>query len=179
MRRLLVIGGWVLCVVCTYMLASCSKPPIVAEMVPQLPPDLPRTELSLEVDTVAGGEKTHPWFPPKIDGESYREATIIALRRSGMFGQVSDTVAGDYRLVVEILHREQSEDFISLLVRYSLIDTRSGSETWADNILTHGDRGEAFAGGTAFRVANEHASRRNLAELVAKLAVVLMRLPRR
>lgn len=159
--------------------SACATAPVVTNMVPPLKDlILKGSDKTVKVAAVTGGEKTNPMGMSAIENDGFQEALIKTLESARMFKAVLTSPGADYELHAEIISQDLHPGLTItaiLFVRYTLIETRSSSEAWADNVLSHYDAQleEAFSGPERSVRANEGAVRDNLIRLVRKLSQVL------
>jgi len=98
-----------------------------------------------------------------------------ALDHSGLFSAVSTTGPADYRLSAEVVGQKlvgSMSNIMLLLVRYQLVDTSTNNILWTENLLSfhHLSGSDVFMGSKRARQVVEMAIKRNMQELVARLA---------
>ncbi|MBI2876676.1 MAG: hypothetical protein HYY20_07325 [Candidatus Tectomicrobia bacterium] len=145
---------------------------------------------ALKVNEVRGGEKPKlsrgAFKAVKLDNDSFQQALVKALEKSGIFKQVSTEKNGDYELFAEIIGQRSrlgsglATITASLFVSYRLVETSTGQEVWKENIFSQ-HKAEPGSGpyiwqnpgmGTLM-AAYEDAVRQNLTQLLQKLSDLL------
>jgi hypothetical protein len=145
-------------------------------MVPEAPASLPAaSEKTVAIMRAQGGEDTNPFIWPSLGDAGFRKALHIALERSGLFQGAFVDQNSDYLLYPEVITEELIPGLKMTAVlhaRYRLIEAWSKKKLWEDRILTvyDADLGEGLYGLTRARAALEGAVRKNLKELVKRLA---------
>ncbi len=168
-------AAWLLILACLN-LAACAKDPEVTAMVPEAPGSLPAgSEKTVAIILAQGGEDTNPFIAPSLGNVGFRKALQIALERSGLFQGAFIDQNADYLLYPEVITQELIPGLKMTAVldaRYRLIEAWSKKKLWEDSILTvyDADLGEGLYGLTRARAALEGTVRKNLKELVKRLA---------
>ncbi len=168
-------AAWLLILACLN-LAACARDPEVTAMVPEAPGSLPAgSEKTVAIFRAQGGEDTNPFIAPSLGDAGFRKALQIALERSGLFHGAFIDQNADYLLYPEVITQELIPGLKMTAVlhaRYRLIEAWSQKKLWEDRILTvyDADLGEGLYGLTRARAALEGAARKNLKELVKRLA---------
>ncbi|MGH8566294.1 MAG: hypothetical protein ACREXW_20340 [Gammaproteobacteria bacterium] len=168
-------AAWLLILTCLD-LAACARDPEITAMVPEAPGSLPAgSEKTVAIFRAQGGEDTNPFIAPSLGDAGFRKALQIALERSGLFHGAFIDQNADYLLYPEVITQELIPGLKMTAVlhaRYRLIEAWSRKKLWEDRILTiyDADLGEGLYGLTRARAALEGAARKNLKELVKRLA---------
>ena len=145
-------------------------------MVPEASESLPAaSEKTVAIMLAQGGEDTNPFIWPSLGDAGFRKALQIALERSGLFQGAFTDQNADYLLYPEVITEELIPGLKMTAVlhaRYRLIEAWSKKKLWEDRILTvyDADLGEGLYGLTRARAALEGTVRKNLKELVKRLA---------
>lgn len=155
-----------------------SVTPILVDMIPvEYPDNLHHSDKSIYVVQVLGGRESDPIFEgSKIDALSFRNAMILSLKKAGIFLLSEDENNSDYALKALILAQDQPafgfDMTVTLMVKYILNDNITKNEVWSKEIYASytAKMGEAFAGATRLRKANEGAVRTSLKLLVQELS---------
>ncbi len=132
------------------LLAGCVSPPKGADIAVQgNKADYYPTGKSLTVGEVVGkeGEEDSSWDSSaslyngfvNMPGAAFKDALVATLKSSGMFTEVFITSGGDYTLNARIASLDlrtreglvSMHDTLTLLVRYDLVDNRSGKILWS------------------------------------------------
>lgn len=112
----------------------------------------------------------------QIQAGNFLEAVSLAIQKSGLFAAVLTTSGADYELeVTKVRGDEPAMGFnmtVDLVTRWVLKRKSSGEVVFQGNIsTTHtAGMGEAFAGGTRLRLANEGAAKANIKEGLRRLS---------
>lgn len=119
------------------------------------------------------------FFLKDIDEVSLEKILVHSLEKSKMFYQlVSDDTTYDFRLDSEIISqgqklRKKDISVIStLIMKYRLIDVKSGKTIWDEKITSSGKAtfSDAFNGSTRANLSLERAISKNLTKLIKKLS---------
>ncbi len=166
---------WLMIFLCLH-LTACAKDPEVTAMVPEAPGSLPAgSEKTVAIVLAQGGEDTNPFIAPSLGNVGFRKALHLALERAGLFRAAVLDQNADYVLYPEVITQEliPGLKMTALLdARYRLIEAWSKKKLWEDRILTvyDADLGEGLYGLNRARAALEGTVRKNLDELVKRLA---------
>lgn len=168
-------AAWLLILACLH-LAACARDPEVTAMVPETPGSLPAgSEKTVAIFRAQGGEDTNPFIAPSLGDAGFRKALQITLGNARLFRAALLDQNADYLLYPEVITQELIPGLKVTAVfhaRYRLINAWSQKKLWEDSILTvyDADLGEGFYGLTRARAALQGAVRKNLKELVQRLA---------
>lgn len=154
------------------MLVSCATAPEKNKMVPYIDYSVfASSSCTLKITEIKGGEATG-WDVPKIDNETFKDALINTLRKSGLFTEIFTDHHGDYELDAEIVSQKVQpglEAYAALFVHYRLVETKTNQTIWKENIFSQND---AFGANQGKDVV-EGVARNNLTQLVRKLSEIL------
>jgi hypothetical protein len=137
-------------------------------------PASPDVAGAVGVGQVAGGKETNPAWKSNIGDAEFREALQESLRLAGLLCDRPDAPLAVQATLVKIDQPSFGFDMkVTSVVRYT-VKTRSGAvvideEITAEHTATVGD---AFAGSTRLRLANEGSARRNIAALVDRINTI-------
>jgi len=168
----------VLALVLLVGVTGCSSTPKIAHMIPEGDDaTFASTDAALVVGTVQGGEASSAWEGSRISASEYRLALIQALQQSNLFTEVAAEAGGeaDYELATFLLSQQQPAGgfgmTVDLVVRYQLIDRRTGSDVFNDKVVSsyRAGVGDAFVGTKRLRKANEGAVRENIKQLLQQI----------
>jgi hypothetical protein len=157
-------------------LAACARDPEVTAMVPEASESLPaRSEKTIAIIRAQGGEDTNLFIAPSLGDTDFRKALHLAFERAGLFRAALVDQNADYLLYPEVITQELIPGLKMTAVfhaRYRLIEAWSQKKLWEDRILTvyDADLGEGLYGLTRARAALEGTVRKNLKELLKRLA---------
>jgi hypothetical protein len=134
-------------------------------------PANPRMAGTVGVEVVGGGEETNPLWSSQVSNDEFKQALLASLKLAGL---LADGPAR-YSLKVALVKLDQPtfgfDMTVTATVQYAVTDAASGAAVWSEKIETRHTAtvGEAFAGVTRLKLANEGAVRKNIAQLVQKL----------
>jgi len=166
---------WLLILACLN-LPACAKDPGVTAMVPEAPGSLPAgSDKTVAIFRARGGEDTNLFVAPSLGDAGFRKALRITLENARLFRAALLDQNSDYLLYPEVITQELIPGLKMTAVldaRYRLIEAWSKKKLWEDRILTvyDADLGEGLYGLTRARAALEGTVRKNLKELVQRLA---------
>ena len=168
-------AAWLMIFLCLH-LAACARDPEVTAMVPEASESLPAgSEKTIAIIRAQGGEDTNLFIAPSLGDAGFRKALHLALERAGLFRAALLDQNADYLLYPEVITQELIPGLKMTAVldaHYRLIEAWSKKKLWEDRILTvyDADLGEGLYGLTRARAALEGTVRKNLKELVKRLA---------
>ena len=134
-------------------------------------PANPRMAGTVGVEVVGGGEETNPLWASQVSNAELHDAIVASLKMAGL---LADGPAR-YSLKAAIVKLDQPlfglDMTVTATVQYALSDATTGKVVWSEAITTPhtATMGDAFAGVTRLKLANEGAVRKNIAQLVQKL----------
>ena len=114
---------------------------LISDVIIQAPQ---KVNKALTVLPVKGGEKFEKsiWIvkAPKIDNDEFLQLLMGGLQKSGLFREVTTHSVGDYALRTEIIFQDitipGTTNTLMLLVHYDLVDRKTNSVLWKENIYT-------------------------------------------
>jgi hypothetical protein len=168
-------AAWLMIFLC-FHLTACAKDPEVTAMVPEAPGSLPvGSDKTVAIFRARGGEDTNLFVAPSLGDAGFRKALRITLENARLFRAALLDQNSDYLLYPEVITQELIPGLKMTAVldaRYRLIEAWSKKKLWEDRILTvyDADLGEGLYGLTRARAALEGTVRKNLKELVQRLA---------
>ena len=127
---------------------------------------------------VTGGSETSGMGASKIGNTDFAEAITTSITQSGVFAQIAPAGSGDYTLGVQIVRLDQPMFGLSFTVTlectWRLSRLSDGTTVWEKSITTPftATTGDAFAGVTRLRLANEGAARANIREAITQLGAL-------
>jgi hypothetical protein len=161
------------------LLSACATPIKHEQLVPQIAPTTTHaTGERIQVDPVIITDVPKKSWTVTIweslDQDTFTNAILDTLDRSGMFSTVSTTGPADYRLSADLVGQQligSVSNIMLLLVRYQLVDTASGNILWTENLFSfhHLSGAEVFMGADRSTQVVEAAVRQNLQQLVVRL----------
>ena len=164
----------VLVVVAGFLVGGCASASKPAAMVPNLEGQSLHTSSATVSVQVAGGKETSSAGSPQIANADFAAAIQTAISDSKMFATVDD--AGEYQLEAYLARLEQPifglSMTVTLEVGWKLMRLGETRPVWQESIETvyTATSGEAFAGVTRLRKANEGAARENIARALRRIA---------
>jgi hypothetical protein len=154
--------------------ATASKP---ESMVPATIVAATRTSTSDISVLVAGGKETSKMGASQISDDAFAQALRDSITKAALFKAVAPN-GGRYKLSAFIGKVDQPTMGFSMTVKmevsYTLVDTQSGATVWSKNIPSTytAKAGEAFAGVTRLRLANEGAAKDNIQQAITALSAL-------
>src|SRR5438094_6517729 len=130
---------------------------------------------SVSVSRPIGKEAKAKWTS-QISSEAFREAVAQSLQKSGLFAAVLKTSDADYELQVSYVNGDEPafgfNMTVDLVTRWILTKKSGGQPLFQENVSSTytAKMGDAFAGGTRLRLANEGVARENIKEGLRRLS---------
>lgn len=155
--------------------ATASKP---TAMVADAAPVANRHNAAVVVD-VTGGAETSSLGASNISNRDFAQAIESSLTQSGLFSRVA-AEGGDYRLNAQIVRLDRpmfgASFTVNLEVTWRLFRTGNPEAIWEKAISSSftATMGDAFAGVTRLRLANEGAARANIKDAIAQLGALTL-----
>lgn len=156
---------------------GCATPSNPTAMVPKIAPVAKKHPEAVSV-AVGGGSNTSSMGASKIADTDYAEAIRTAIVQSGLFAKTADAGKGDYHLDVQIVRLDQPMFGASFTVKlettWRLLKQPDKRVIWEKAIESSftATMGDAFAGVTRLRLANEGAARKSIEDAIAQMAAV-------
>lgn len=158
---------------------GCATPAKMADMTPKNVSVTSQHPHSVST-TVCGGEETGALSASNISDKAFQGALEAAIRDSRVFLQVVSIDGAEYHLEVVITNLGQGmvgfdmTVTVTLTTHWKLTKRGSSQPTWQDFIATKymATVGDAFAGVTRQRLANEGAARKNIEEGIRRLSAL-------
>jgi hypothetical protein len=130
---------------------------------------------------VTGGSETSSLGASKIGNTEFAEAIKTSITQSGLFAKLASVgQADDYRLDVAIVRLDQPMFGFSMTVtietNWTLTRTSDKSVAWQKAIISTytAKAGDAFAGTTRLRLANEGAARTNIQDALTQIGALTL-----
>jgi hypothetical protein len=126
---------------------------------------------------VSGGKATTTMGASQVSDDAFAQALRDSITSSGLFKAVAAS-GGRYRLTAFIGKVDQPMMGISMTVKmevsYTLVDTKSGKTVWSKNVASEhtAKMGDAFAGVTRLRLANEGAAKANIQQAITDMSAM-------
>jgi hypothetical protein len=126
--------------------------------------------------SVTGGRETDPLGAPDVSNESFQTALVESLRQSALFQSVATNGSASYKLTVRLDSLDRPAMGISMTVNlrsdWTLKRNSDGTVLWQQPVYSSytAGAGDAFAGITRLRHANEGAARKNIEQGMALLS---------
>ncbi|WP_417345139.1 hypothetical protein [Ferrimonas sp.] len=125
----------------------------------------------VSVEKVKGGKETNPAWTSQISDKAFMGALKSSLKSHGLYGE-----KGRYHLTAELQKLDQPlfglDMTVTSHVNYKLVDSATGEVVMEKLVVTPytATVGDAFAGVTRLRMANEGAGKENIRGLLDALA---------
>ena len=154
---------------------GCASGATMVGMVPKSYEVAHRNAYTVKLST-AGGRETQAWSKSEISNENFSAALADSLSTSGVFSSVVRDGTSDYLLDVFLTKVDQPimgfNMTVSVTANWTLTDLKTNGVVFQDLIeASHtATVGDAFAGVTRLRLANEGAARANIAEGIKRLS---------
>ncbi len=135
-----------------------------------------RLKNAIRVAKVDGGSTTLPFWVSKIGDENFKTAVLRSLEAAGYAATKKD--AAKYLLAAEITGVDQDLFGFDLdvvtTVTYTLTERSSKRVVFTENVTAKGTAtmGESVWGTKRLRLANEHAAKKNISQLLKKLSAL-------
>lgn len=158
----------------TLILGGCAVTVKKAELTPSHVVTYESTGKTIYVSPVTIRPQPKPGFlmnePPRLDGETFRNAISETLQRTGLFSEISKNDNADYILTADVVGQRVlggASNIGLLLVHYSLVETGNNRKIWRENIFSHYETTaeKVFYGGERVRRLLEALTRDNLSKL--------------
>jgi hypothetical protein len=126
---------------------------------------------------VSGGKATTTMGASQVSDDGFAQALSDSITKSGLFKAVTPN-GGRYKLAAFIGSVDQPMMGLSMTVKmevsYTLTDTKSGKTVWSKNVASEhtAKMGDAFAGVTRLRLANEGAAKANIQEAITEISAM-------
>ena len=161
------LGALFACAMFAVFACGCSGPS-AERMVPEVEAAAKTIAGSLRVMEVVGEKEESFGGPSYVTSEQLREALVLTLRESGLFGRV-ELDRGELELHTTVHSQGQKVSRVlqytgTMVVTYRILD-RAGNIVWAESYDTEFSS-TAFAGSTRTVRAREGSARENLASLI-------------
>ena len=130
---------------------------------------------SVSVSPPIGKEAKAKWTS-EISSEAFLEAVAQSLQKSGLFAAVLKTSDADYDLQISYINGDEPalgfNMTVDLVTRWILTKKSSGQAVFQENVSSTytAKMGDAFAGATRLRLANEGVARANIKEGIRRLS---------
>ena len=170
-------SAWVLITGCGVLVAGCATASQPAAMTPAAVVITQRHPQVVAVKVI-GGSVTSATGMSKISNEDFESALRRAIAQSGVFAEVAAPTVASCHLDVVIARLEQpfwgASLKVTLETNWTLRRRGETAPVWEKAITsTYTARaGEAFAGVTRLRLANEGAARLNIEEAIRQISRV-------
>ena len=165
------------------VLGGCAVTVEKAELIPLNVATYPSTGKTIYIAPVTARPQPKPGFlmnePPRLDGETYRNAIAGTLRRTRLFSDIQTSGNADYTLTADIVGQRilgGASNVGLLLVHYSLVESENNREIWSGNLFSHFESTaeKVFYGGERVRRLLERLARDNMSKLGKKMGDVLL-----
>jgi hypothetical protein len=160
-------------------LAGCVSPADPQAMVPTNVTLGKKFNKSVSI-AVTGGQTTNPLWSSQVANEDFATALQSTIERHGLFSRVLRTAGGDYQLDVRLVQLRQPMAGFNMTVQaeveWRLRQVSSGKMVWEEktNRSYTATVGDAFAGVTRLKLANEGAIRENIKTGLERIATLAL-----
>ncbi len=170
------IGGPAVAIALASLMIGCATPskPDAMVAVPVAPVHKSSSDISV---AVSGGKDTSKMGASQISDEAFSKALRDSIEKAGLFSKVSASGAR-YKLTSFIGKVDQPTFGFSMTVKmevsYTLVDSQSGKTLWTKDVASEhtAKAGEAFAGVTRLRLANEGAAQENIRLAIEQISAL-------
>ena len=164
------LGALLACAMFAVFVCGCSGTS-VKQMVPEVEAAAKNIAGSLRVMKVVGDKEALFGGPAYVNAEQFREALVLTLKKSGLFGRV-ELDRGELELHAIVHSQGQKVSRVlqytgTMVVTYRILD-RAGKVVWVESYDTEFSS-TAFAGSTRTVRAREGSARENLASFIEGL----------
>jgi len=154
---------------------GCAMDP--GKMVPEMSvQSTPKFSQSLRIGDVTGAEKEVFSGPAYIQADEFREALLLTVTESALFDRVAVDGPQDLTLDAKFVVQGQTTKglsfFSSMVIEYTLVESKSGNVLWSEGFNSTAKRtlADDFAGGTRSTNAQIYCAKANLKQLVEALS---------
>lgn len=132
---------------------------------------------SLSVNVTGGGE-TSAMGASNISNADFAEAIKASIVQSGLFATIGAVDQADYQVEVQIVRLDRPMFGASFTVNFEatwrLLRRSDAKVIWEKAVISKftATMGDAFAGVTRLRLANEGAARENIKDAIAQMGVL-------
>jgi hypothetical protein len=174
LQRLFVLGA---CAALGLFFGGCAAPSNSANMAAKLAAPVAKHPESVTV-AVTGGSETSKMGASKISDADFADAIRASITQTGLFARIAEAGKGDFNLDVQIVRLDQPTFGASFTVNiettWRLVRQRDQSVIWQKAVMSSftATMGDAFAGVTRLRLANEGAARKNIEDALTQLSAV-------
>ncbi len=161
--------------VAAFIITGCATGAVSTKMVPPEYAIQKRHPHLIAVQT-SGGKETNPMLMPQVSDESFKEALIESINKSGTFRGIVPADRADCMLEVDIIDLAQPWGGLDMTVtmhtRWKLTDMKDKRVVFQENVSKSYTAvfTDAFAGTERMQLANEGAARENIREGLKKLS---------
>lgn len=161
------------------LFGGCATPSKSTEMVAALAAPVTKHPQTLSVK-VSGGSETSKMGASKISDDDFAEAIRASITQAGLFSKISPAEASDYNLDVQIVRLDQPMVGLAMTVTmeatWRLTKRNNQQVVWQKAVVTPftAKMGDAFAGVTRLRLANEGAARENIKEAIGQMGALTL-----
>ncbi len=160
------------------LFGGCATPSKPTAMVADAVQATNRNHASVVVN-VTGGAETSSLGASNIANQDFAEAIKSSITQSGLFSSVAGE-SGDYQLNAQIVRLDRPMFGISFTVNmevtWRLLRTGNQAVVWEKAISSSftATMGDAFAGVTRLRLANEGAARANIQDAITQMGALTL-----
>ncbi len=158
------------------IISGCATGAVSTKMVPPDYSIQTKQPYGVAVQT-SGGKETNPAWVSQISSESFKEALVESISKSGAFRAIVQADQADYMLDVDIVDLDQPvwggiDMTVTMKAKWKLTSMKDKAVVFQENITKPYTAafGEAFVAAERLRLANEGAARENIKEGLKKLS---------
>lgn len=164
----------------TFLGGGCATPAKSTAMVAQNP--LVETQHAESVSvSVSGGAETSSLGASNVSNQDFADAIKLSIEQSKLFANVvPDGMTPDYQIYVQIVRLDRptfgTSFTVNLEATWRLVGAKDQKVIWEKAITSSytATMGDAFAGVTRLRLANEGAARTNIANAIKHMSSVTL-----
>lgn len=167
-------------VMLTFLGGGCATPAKSTAMVAQNPVVKAQHSESVSV-SVGGGAETSSLGASNVSNQDFAEAIKLSIEQSKLFANVvPDGTTPDYQIHVQIVRLDRpifgTSFTVNMEATWRLLDGGNQKVLWEKAITSSytATMGDAFAGVTRLRLANEGAARLNIANAIKHMSSVTL-----
>jgi len=130
--------------------------------------------------TVTGGADTSAMGASNIANADFAEAIKTSIVQSGLFARIASGDQSDYQLDVQIVRLDRptfgASFTVTLETTWRLVHRANQAVVWQKAVISSftATMGDAFAGVTRLRLANEGAARTNIQDAITQMSALAL-----
>ncbi len=171
---------WIGAAALAALVAGCATPSKHEAMLATPAGEVHKSRESVSVQ-VAGGKETSAAGTSQISDAAFAAALRESIQKSGLFAKVVEGSDSRYRLEAFIGQLSQPlfgfDMTVTMEVSYTLTEPSAQKKVWQQSVSSvhTATMGDAFAGVTRLRLANEGAARRNIEQAIEAMSKARVR----